>query len=46
LIVAAVLVTLFLIFRPRFKRLYAPRTYIDSVGEQYALHMNASGADG
>jgi calcium permeable stress-gated cation channel len=34
LIIAAILVTLFLIFRPRFKRLYAPRTYIDSLGEQ------------
>jgi hypothetical protein len=40
LIVAAVLVTLFMIFRPRFKRLYAPRTYIDSLGEQCATPLS------
>ncbi|KAF2743775.1 DUF221-domain-containing protein [Sporormia fimetaria CBS 119925] len=33
LLIAAALVTLFMIFRPRFKRLYAPRTYINSLGE-------------
>ncbi|KAJ4299398.1 phosphate metabolism protein 7 [Kalmusia sp. IMI 367209] len=31
---ALVFVTLFLIFRSRFRRLYAPRTYIDSLGDQ------------
>lgn len=34
LVVAAIFISLFLIFRPRFKRLYAPRTYIDSLGDQ------------
>ncbi|KAJ4349996.1 phosphate metabolism protein 7 [Didymosphaeria variabile] len=31
---ALVFVTLFLIFRRHFRRLYAPRTYIDSLGDQ------------
>lgn len=34
LIIAAIFVSLFLIFRPKFRRVYAPRTYIDSLGEQ------------
>jgi preprotein translocase subunit YajC len=33
LLIAAILVTLFMIFRPKFKRLYAPRTYINSLGD-------------
>lgn len=33
LIIAVVFVTLFLIFRRSFRRLYAPRTYIDSLGD-------------
>ncbi|KAL1610149.1 phosphate metabolism protein 7 [Paraconiothyrium brasiliense] len=31
---ALIFVSLFLIFRSRFRRLYAPRTYIDSLGDQ------------
>ncbi|KAH7130260.1 hypothetical protein B0J11DRAFT_522759 [Dendryphion nanum] len=34
LIIAAIFIALFLIFRPRFARVYAPRTYVNSLGEQ------------
>ncbi|KAF2119500.1 hypothetical protein BDV96DRAFT_596214 [Lophiotrema nucula] len=34
ILIAAIFITLFLIFRPKFRRVYAPRTYIDSLGEQ------------
>lgn len=34
LILAVVFVSLFFIFRRKFRRLYAPRTYIDSLGDQ------------
>ncbi|KAF2203168.1 DUF221-domain-containing protein [Delitschia confertaspora ATCC 74209] len=34
LLIAAVFVTLFLIFRNKFRRVYAPRTYIDSLGQE------------
>ncbi|KAF2648636.1 DUF221-domain-containing protein [Lophiostoma macrostomum CBS 122681] len=34
LVVAAIFVVLFLIFRRKFQRVYAPRTYIDSLGDQ------------
>ncbi|KAF2260031.1 DUF221-domain-containing protein [Lojkania enalia] len=34
LLIALAFVTLFFIFRRKFRRLYAPRTYIDSLGDQ------------
>ncbi|KAF2705259.1 DUF221-domain-containing protein [Pleomassaria siparia CBS 279.74] len=34
LLLAIVFVTLFFIFRNKFRRVYAPRTYIDSLGDQ------------
>jgi hypothetical protein len=34
LITAVVFVILFLIFRRKFRRVYAPRTYVDSLGDQ------------
>ncbi|KAF2008084.1 DUF221-domain-containing protein [Amniculicola lignicola CBS 123094] len=34
LIIAAIFITLFLIFRRKFQRVYAPRTYIDSLGDE------------
>lgn len=43
LISFAVFVTLFFIFRSRFRRLYAPRTYVDSVGEQRKTPPQAPG---
>lgn len=43
LLVAAAFVTLFMIFRPRFKRLYAPRTYIDSLGDERKTPAPSSG---
>ncbi|KAF2274422.1 DUF221-domain-containing protein [Westerdykella ornata] len=43
LIIAAIFITLFMIFRPRFKRLYAPRTYIDSLGDYRRTPPPSSG---
>ncbi|KAF2020156.1 DUF221-domain-containing protein [Aaosphaeria arxii CBS 175.79] len=34
IIIAAIFVSLFLIFRRKFKRVYAPRTYVNSLGDQ------------
>lgn len=34
LILAIVFISLFFIFRGKFRRVYAPRTYIDSLGDQ------------
>jgi hypothetical protein len=39
----AIFVSLFLIFRGRFRRLYSPRTYVDSVGEQRKTPPQAPG---
>ncbi|KAF1950638.1 DUF221-domain-containing protein [Byssothecium circinans] len=43
LISFAIFVALFFIFRGRFRRLYAPRTYVDSVGEQRKTPPQAPG---
>ncbi|KAL5402029.1 hypothetical protein PMIN06_002429 [Paraphaeosphaeria minitans] len=43
---AIVFVALFLIFRSRFRRLYAPRTYIDSLGDQRKTPAPSNGLFG
>lgn len=43
LISFAAFVALFMIFRGRFRRLYQPRTYVDSVGEQRKTPPQAPG---
>ena len=40
LIIAAIFIALFLIFRPKFARVYAPRTYVNSLGDQYVSPHN------
>lgn len=46
LVIAAIFITLFLIFRPKFRRVYAPRTYIDSLGEQRRTPVTSPGLFG
>jgi hypothetical protein len=43
LVIAGVFVLCFLIFRRKFKRLYAPRTYIDSLGDHRKTPPPSSG---
>lgn len=40
LIIAGIFIALFLIFRPKFARVYAPRTYVNSLGDQYVSPHN------
>jgi hypothetical protein len=42
-ILAVIFLTLFFIFRGKFKRVYAPRTYIDSLGDQRRTPPQSAG---
>jgi hypothetical protein len=46
LLLAIVFVALFFIFRGKFRRVYAPRTYVDSIGDQRKTPAQSPGLFG